>query len=135
MSPRTIARVAEALVGLLRRCNLPTIHRRNGGRSTKHDLTCLMTARCASATNPVAPGTASVIPPRLTQPIRRRVGVSALRVLSTTSSDDGPSKAACVQLVDTDPMAVARFPADVTQSVGRFWVSGGDTPRMSTLHS
>ena len=26
-----------------------------------------MTARCASATNPVAPGAASVIPPRLTQ--------------------------------------------------------------------
>ena len=29
-------------------------------------------------------------------------------------------------------MAVARFPEDVTQSVGRFWVSGGDTPRMSS---
>jgi len=67
MSPRTIARVAEALVRLLPRCNLPTIHRRNGGRSTKHDLTSPMTARCASATNPVAPGTASVIPPTKTQ--------------------------------------------------------------------
>jgi hypothetical protein len=28
-----------------------------------------MTARCASATNPVAPGTASVIPPRLTRTV------------------------------------------------------------------
>ena len=32
----------------------------------EHDLTCSMTARCASATNPVAPGAASVIPPRMT---------------------------------------------------------------------
>jgi len=33
---------------------------------------CLMRARCASATNPVAPGTASVIPPTKTQQSRGR---------------------------------------------------------------
>src|ERR1035438_8541355 len=39
------------------------------GRRTvdKHDGTCLMTARCASATNHVTPGTASVISPTRTQ--------------------------------------------------------------------
>jgi hypothetical protein len=56
--------VAEALVGLLLRCYLPTIRYRDAGRPTEYDRTCL-TARCAGATNPVAPGTASVIPPRM----------------------------------------------------------------------
>jgi hypothetical protein len=54
--------VAEALVGLLLRCDLPTLGYRDAGRPTEYDRTCL-TARCAGATNPVAPGTASVIPP------------------------------------------------------------------------
>ena len=40
---------------------------RDGGQSTKYDPDMTMTARCASATNPVAPGTASVIPPSKTQ--------------------------------------------------------------------
>ena len=45
-----------------------------------------MTARCTSATNPVAPGTASVIPPSLTHPqfmARRRKTVRYRRRTAT----------------------------------------------------
>jgi hypothetical protein len=45
--------------------HLPLLSRRRKSDKQLPDLP--MTARCASATNPVEPGTASVIPPRLTQ--------------------------------------------------------------------
>src|ERR1035437_3443177 len=54
--------------GCDRRSHVPlAVPYRDGGRRQATPGCLPMTARCASATNLVAPGTASVIPPRLTQ--------------------------------------------------------------------
>jgi len=55
--------------GCDRRSHVPlAVPYRDGGRRQATPGCLPMTARCASATNLVAPGTASVIPPRLTRP-------------------------------------------------------------------
>ena len=66
LEPRTATGPARVLPGTARRGDdRQTFGNWDGRTVDKHDGTCLMTARCASGTNPVEPGTASVIPPTM----------------------------------------------------------------------
>jgi len=82
---------------------------RDGGQSTKYDPDMTMTARCASATNPVAPGTASVIPPRMRRRSVRFGGISKA----------GPIRRVVCSTRGTPIVALALFLGSLAVSVRR----------------